>query len=210
MGMWNPGDVALVRYRRLGPVSHAEPTTVIDDTPQLTRLYMRPGTPVKLITMPDGELIPRNISFKLRASLPRTIGETTWTTNHAMMLLRPAEAHSIWLFWSEHEWTFRGWYVNLQRPFRRSPTGFDTADHVLDLFVDPDLTWCWKDEDELVDAVEVGRFTQTEADELYAEGRRVIARLEARSWPFDAGYEDWRPDPGWQIPVMPANWDETE
>jgi len=38
----------------------------------------------------------------------------------------------------------------------------------------------------------------------------VIERIEARAWPFDAGYEHWRPDPSWPIPGMPAGWNSDE
>ena len=41
--------------------------------------------------------------------------------------------------------------------------------------VSPDGEWRWKDEDELEEAVELGIWTQAEADEIRAEGERVIA-----------------------------------
>lgn len=39
----------------------------------------------------------------------------------------------------------RNWYVNFEHTTRRTESGFDT----FDLVIDPDLsTWTWKDEDE--------------------------------------------------------------
>jgi hypothetical protein len=39
------------------------------------------------------------------------------------------------------------WYVNFQRPMRRTAIGFDTFDLLLDLVIAPDLSrWDWKDE----------------------------------------------------------------
>ena len=29
-------------------------------------------------------------------------------------------------------------------------------------------------------------------------------------WPFPTGWEDWRPDPGWEPPTLPAGWDTVE
>jgi len=205
-----PGDQILVRYRRLGPVTFAVPQTVVEDGPDLTVLFTHAGTPIKERMRPDGTPIPREISYEARSLVPVAVGDGIWKRNHVLTLVRPGDAHDIRLFWSEADWTFRGWYVNLQRPVKRVAVGFDTADHVLDISVDPAMNWSWKDEHELADAVRIGRFSQYEADAIRAEGERVIARIEARSWPFDAWYETWRPDPAWPIPTMPTNWDEGE
>jgi predicted RNA-binding protein associated with RNAse of E/G family len=67
---------------------------------------------------------------------------------------RPGRAHAIWLFRSEAR--FAGWYVNLEDPWRPWRLGFDTEDHTIDLWVDRDGAWRWKDEDELEIAVDVG------------------------------------------------------
>ena len=69
---------------------------------------------------------------------------------------------------------FAGWYVNLQEPLRRSPLGFETDDLVLDIRIQPDGSWAWKDEDELEEAVRLGRFTEDEAQAIRAEGERVV------------------------------------
>ncbi len=207
---WQRGDTALLRYRRLGPVTYALPTTVVDDGEQLTMLYLRPGTSIKRRVLADGRPTPRDIPYAEQAALPVIIGDGHWTSNHALILVRRGDAHDIRLFWSEKDWTFRGFYVNLQRSVKRVRVGFDTADHVLDIFVEPDGSWHWKDEDELAAAVEIGRFTTAEADAIRAEGQRVIRRIEAGTWPFDAGYERWRPDPSWTLPVLPDDWERDE
>ncbi|MCX4529303.1 DUF402 domain-containing protein [Streptomyces sp. NBC_01551] len=52
------------------------------------------------------------------------------------------------------------WYVNFQRPLRRTSIGFDTFDLFLDLIVDPDLSrWTWKDHDEYAHARRLGVVT---------------------------------------------------
>lgn len=205
-----PGDQILVRYRRLGPVTFAVPQTVVEDGPNGTVLFTHAGTPIKERVQPDGAPIPREIAYDARSEIPVVVGDGTWKWNHVLTLIRPGDAHDIRLFWREEDWSFRGWYVNLQAPVKRVAVGFDTADHVLDISVDPALSWAWKDEDELADAVRIGRFSPEESAAIRAEGERVIARIEARAWPFDAGYETWRPDPAWPIPAVPANWNEDE
>jgi hypothetical protein len=37
------------------------------------------------------------------------------------------------------------------------------------------------------------------------QGRRAVATLEARAWPFDRDWSGWRPDPGWPRPELPTD-----
>ena len=93
----------------------------------------------------------------------------------------------------------RVWYVNFEEPLRRTPIGVDTFDHKLDLLVFPSGGYEWKDEDELEEAAALGLL---DAEAVRAEARRVL-----REWPFPTGWEDWRPDPAWPVPQLPAGWD---
>jgi predicted RNA-binding protein associated with RNAse of E/G family len=93
--------------------------------------------------------------------------------------------------------------VNLQEPLRRTPIGFDTADQLLDLVRSPRGEWRWKDEHELVDAVARGYIGADEAATIRAEGERVIANDG-----FPTGWEDFEPDPTWQVPRLPSGWNE--
>jgi hypothetical protein len=77
----------------------------------------------------------------------------------------------------------------------------DTTDLALDVTVDPDGTWAWKDEDELAEAISLGVLDEAAAAELRAEGERVIA---AKPWP--TGWEDWRPPPDWGPLPLPVDW----
>ena len=78
--------------------------------------------------------------------------------------------------------------MNIQEPFRRSSIGFDTQDLELDIVIDPDGSWRWKDDEHMEDWIERGRWTREEVDEIRAEGERVTAELEAgRRWWSDGG-----------------------
>lgn len=205
-----PGSICMLRYRRLGPVTFAMPVRVVDDGSDLTMLYLAAGTPMKARAMPDGTPVPRDLPYLERQKLPIAIANRVWTTNDVLILARPGEAHDVRLFRDAATGAFRGWYVNLQDPLRRVGVGFDTVDHVLDIFVEPDGRWRWKDEDEFAAACSIGRFSEQEANAIRAEGERVIAGIEAEGWPFGAGYEHWRPDPAWNIPSLPHNWDHDD
>jgi protein associated with RNAse G/E len=103
------------------------------------------------------------------------------------------------------------WYINLEQPFRRTPIGFDYMDQTLDIVVEPDMSaWRWKDEDEFEEAQEHGIFTRSQASTIRAEGERALERLLAREPPFDDRWEDWRPDPAWQLPKITGDWDSLE
>jgi uncharacterized protein len=119
------------------------------------------------------------------------------TSREALALTRPGAAHSIYLFWDDGR--FSHWYVNLEEPLRRNAVGFDTFDHKLDLIVEADGAWRWKDEDELEEAARRGIL---DAAAVRAEGERVLA-----AWPFPTGWEAWRPDPAWPVPQLPAGWE---
>ena len=190
----------VVRYRR-GQISWVRPVTVVVDENARNVLFICAGTPTKEPVQLDGSPIPRSMPYEERFKLALRLGDGNWGTHQTLLITPPGRAHSIWLFWTE-TWDFLGWYVNLQEPQVRTPVGFDTVDQVLDIWVEPDLSWSWKDEDELEAAVRLGRFTPGEAAAIRAEGERVIA-----SWPFPTGCEDWRPDPSWPIPRLPDGWD---
>src|SRR5260370_34644413 len=78
----------------------------------------------------------------------------------------------------------------------RTPIGYDSLDHVLDIVVAPDGTWHWKDEDEFEEAIQLGLFTPSEAADIRAEGERVITRLSSL---LPTGWEHWRPPPRWSV-----------
>lgn len=102
----------------------------------------------------------------------------------------------------------RVWYVNLEDPLERTPIGFDTVDHILDVLIELDrLSWQWKDEDELREAVRNGLFTVEEAADFRVWGERAVDRIISRQPPFDRDWEDWSPDPGWPVPELPGGWD---
>jgi uncharacterized protein len=191
-----PGEPALLRSVYGGRVRWAIPHLVVDETPELAALYVPPGTRGRRPRRP----------FIEDPSQLRTLRwnhvEHVWHGSHALRLLRPGAAHCLYLFWAETDWAFEGWYVNLQAPFRRTPISFDTRDHALDIVVEPDGGWRWKDEDHLELATSLGAFTAAEAAEIRAEGERVIAE-----WPFPTGWEDWRPEPAWPTPNLPDGWD---
>jgi Protein of unknown function (DUF402) len=176
-----PGDVVEVRSVYRGRVRWAFSHEVIADDGELLVLYLAPGAEgVHIEKDADGKYLERWV----RGDDPHP---HVWEDHHVLSLTRRGDAHSLWLFWDE-EWTFGGWYIQLWKPIVETASGIDTMDHALDVVVNTDGSWEWKDEDDFEEAQTLGVFAPEEAAAVRAEGERVIA---ARPWP--TGWEDWRP-----------------
>jgi hypothetical protein len=189
-----------VLFRFVWPwrVFSAIPTTVVERSAQRIVLWIAEGTPVR---WPRGQRLPIP---ELRRGEWNWV-EAEWYGGRLMIWERGA-AHSVYVQWGR-EGEFLGWYVNLEEPWRETRLGLDTTDYLLDVWVDPDRSWRWKDEDHLAEAVEIGLFTPEKAEAIRAEGERAMERIEAWGPPFDEGWESWRPDPSWLPPHLPNDWE---
>jgi predicted RNA-binding protein associated with RNAse of E/G family len=117
-----------------------------------------------------------------------------------------ATPYSVLFLWHEDGTPWQ-WYVNLQAPLERTLLGFDTVDHALDVLIPPDRSsWSWKDEDELVEAVSLGLFSEGDAAWFRYWGERAVEHLLLRLPPFDRDWQLWAPDPSWPLPELPAGW----
>ena len=186
--MWCPGQVVLRReVLNDGGVWLQAPVVVVCDEPGLLATYLAEGTP---FDFPDGNWPSPDGRHPWH-------GRGRWEGNGLLMLQRPGESYAVWVFWHGPERAFRGWYINLQEPFRRTAQGYDTQDLELDIWVPLDGPWEWKDDELLDQRVREGRFTAAQAHEIRAVGARVAAELDTgRRWWSD----DWarfEPDPAW-------------
>ena len=189
-----PGDPVLLRSVYRGRVRWAFPHRFVANDGGRVVLHLAPGTRgVWMGRDPDGRY------------LERWAGDEdphpyAWRFHHLLWLIRPGEAHMLGLKWDER-WRFVGWYVNLQAPVETTPLGFDTCDFALDVEVEPDGAWRWKDEDDFAEAQQLGLFDPPAAAAVRAEGERVIAE---RPWP--TGWEGWRADASSTPPSLPDGW----
>lgn len=106
------------------------------------------------------------------------------------------------LGWSENR--FLGWYVNFESPFELWYGGIQAKDLVLDLRIAPDAQWQWKDRDSFDTAVSDGLLPADLLPKLEAEAAIVLEMLRRRAGPFDPRWPDWKPDPTWETPILPA------
>lgn len=193
------GDPVVVREVWHGRVFEARPTIVVQDDPGQAMFLLPGGVRCGIPLADDGRELrlpdrPWRLDVRPRGDQP--ILSFAW----------PDTPYSVLLWTAEDQ--RRMWYVNLQDPLARTPIGFDTVDHALDVVIELDRSaWRWKDEEELAEAVRDRLFSEAEAADFYAWGERAVERVLAGEPPFDRDWEDWRPDPAWPVPELPDGWD---
>jgi hypothetical protein len=207
---WVPGEHVLWRYRGNGTryrneVHIARPVTVVRDDPELLAVWMAPGTLCVKPVLADGTAVHRE-PLATRYRKPRATHVEQWWGTGVLKLAQPGEPWSVWLFWKPG-WRFKNWYVNLEEPRSRWSKGVDSQDHFLDISVNPDRTWGWRDEDEFAQAQADGLMDTTLADRVREAGVRAVRLIEEWGSPFRDGWQDWRPDPSWTVPSLPHDWD---
>jgi Protein of unknown function (DUF402) len=204
---WAPGETIVVQEVWRGRLWAARPMRVVEDRDGFVALWFPKGTCWKAPTTPPDRPRPENRGQRLCACLAAgewVFADREWDTD-TLWLLRDGDAHAIWASWRDGEpW---GWYVNLQEPFTRTPRALQTMDQMLDVIVETDGSWSWKDEDEFQALLDWGLIDEADAGEIRREAERVIDRAEANEPPFSEPWHGWRPDPSWARPVLPDGWD---
>jgi Protein of unknown function (DUF402) len=154
--------------------------TVVEDRSDLLAVHLDEGTPFEF---PAGDWpTPHPWS-----------GFSAWTGHGVLMLHRPSDVYAVWVFWAGEARSFDRWYVNFQRPFRRTEDGFETLDHEIDLWSRDLRTWHWKDEELLDQRIAQGWFTPEEAAAIRADARSFHGELR-RSGPWwDTAWSSWAP-----------------
>ena len=174
---------------------------VVEDEPDQRMLYLPAGVRCAVPVGEDGSDLrvpdrPWRLEIRSRGDQP--VLSFAW----------PEVPYAV-LLWTSGDRPV--WYVNLEEPLTRTPIGFDTVDHALDVLVELDgSSWSWKDEDELAEAIRDGLFTEEEAADFRTWGERARDRILAGEPPFDRDWTGWRPDPAWPTPELPDGWDRPE
>jgi hypothetical protein len=135
-----------------------------------------------------------------------TLREFAWETNRILILLEPDKFYSHFLFWQQASGQFTCYYVNFQLPFQRSHCGFDTLDLDLDIVIDPQYNWTWKDEDEYHDGIRAGGIREEWVQEIEKSKEEVLERIHHRSYPIDGSWLEWQPNSAWLPPKLRNGW----
>jgi hypothetical protein len=200
---FSPGQTVVWREIWKGSVWRAGSYIVVQDMPELIALYAPFGTMIKYPLTPDGKRVRPYQKIKSEWALT----DLRMEKYTSLRLTIPEAGYSVLIFWNNTDMGLRFWYINMEEPLQRTAMGFELTDYFLDVIVEPDLSsWRWKDEDEFAEAVNLGLISKEKAVIIRAEGERVAKWIQSGKSPFN-GWENWRPDPSWGVPMLPEGWD---
>jgi protein associated with RNAse G/E len=214
---WEPGDTVVFHEVWRSRVWAARPLTVVEDTEEHLLLWLPHGTLRKVPAPPGGwagvERDPDGLPTEANhRGVVENLARGRWEhMDHVwevstLWILRPGEWCATWVSWlpsGEH----LGWYVNLQEPYRRTAAGIAAVDLMLDLVVEPDRRWRWKDQHEFDECIDRGLFDPESANAVRRTAQQAIAAIEAGDDPFTERWTTWAP-PAWPVPVLPPTWAE--
>lgn len=203
-GQFEVGATVVRRDVFGGRVWTAGPGRVVADSDELLALARWPGVqrlvPTTLLHMANGSSRAR--ALLTLATGTWELGKRTWRGTTTLNLMLPGAYFSVSLFFRDDD--FAMWYVNFERPYRRTAIGIDTFDLLLDLVIDPDLSYRWKDEDEYRQGRKLGIITDAEHHQVQQARELVLALFEQGTGPFAEHWRTWRRSPEWPIPSLPA------
>jgi hypothetical protein len=193
---WSPGQQIMWRY---GPYD-VHPMTVVDDGPRHLVAWLPMGTPILTKVRLDGRHTRADRATMFTAETRQVAG--VWADHHVLRVYEPGAWWSTWVFFDGRTRAFEGWYCNIEEPHRRDGTTTWTRDCLLDVWVEPDRSIERKDEDELVLAVEQGRYNQAEADAITAVADEIEDVVRKWGSPFRDGWDAFQPDRSWPTPTL--------
>lgn len=118
-------------------------------------------------------------------------GQDAWGGTTVLMLNRDGDAYGVWKFFVDG--VFAHWYLNFESPVVRTPDGFDTDDHGLDLIVWPNGSREWKDVDHLSAMLREERMTEHQVvGVLHAAAEVYDALSRGERWWSE--WDDWQPE----------------
>jgi len=183
-----PGEVIVRREILDGKEWVVYPVRVVLDEPDLLAVYVHQGT----------ELTFGGSDFSL-GEHPWAVSGRIWRSAGVLQLQRPGDWYAVWGRWEDGE--FADWYVNFQRPLRRSDRGFDTLDLELDLVIPADGSAPqWKDREEFEARAARGEFAPGEADAVRRAAREVW-ETAGRGHAWWEPWRAWRAPAGWAVPL---------
>lgn len=169
-----PGDTITVREVLHGRPWLEFPETVLSDDGTVLASVQHEGSPLTFCDHP----VPHPWRHV-----------TAWTGTTVLKLRRVGDWYSVWKFFGPDG--FRHDYVNFETPVVRRDDGVDINDLQLDIVIEPDGAWRWKDVQDLAPTLASARISELELHAVLTAAAEVAALL-------DAGDRWWSPWDGWE------------
>jgi len=203
------GSTAVRRDTRAARIWSATPSRVLADTGDELVLACWPG--VRMMAPATwAQWLRTGDDATRKQAVPSLVAGTwklepwTWRDTTLVSRFRPGSYFSVSQFLGAGR--AGQWYINFELPGRRTSIGIDTFDLLLDLVADIEsLRYRWKDEDEYAQGRRLGLIDDALHARVDAARQEAVALLESRQGPFASHWSDFRPDPAWATPVLPAD-----
>jgi hypothetical protein len=175
-----PGSTVTVREMLHGQTWASFPEIVVSDDGDVLATIQLDGTP---LTFPDHSFGPHPWSHL-----------ASWSGTTVLKLRRTGDWYSVWKFFSPAV-EFLFWYVNFEEPVVRRADGVDVNDLQLDLVVEADGSWRWKDVEDLAPALAARRIDSDQLRQVLrsASGVAELLRRDDRWW---SPWDEWTPGAG--------------
>jgi len=180
-------------YRDGSPMADF-PMRVVEETSDRLVAWLAAGTEIRYWATEDGR-DPRTLPLDRRFRSKMTTARRTWEGPGVLRVIFTNTVYQVIHFWTPEK-RFAGWYVNFEAPSRRLGHQILTSDWQLDLWIAPDETGQWKDEDEAAAAIDAGMLSREELAASFLAGQEILDDFGA----FLARVGDWRE---WS---PPSNW----
>lgn len=203
------GATITVEERWHGLLWSAVPARVISSTPSQLISYLPTGTVGTCATnrgLPETAGMNRDQRKLLAMKTCHAVVAERNEAPDKLNFYRPGRWARINLGWDGETGAFLGWYVNFELPPSATPAGLVSKDLVLDLWVDPDRTWRWKDAGDYRRALDDHILGPEIEAPIRSEVELVLDEISNRSGPFSTEWLGFRPDPQWPTPELPVSY----
>ncbi|WP_163544527.1 DUF402 domain-containing protein [Occultella kanbiaonis] len=192
--MFDRGQAVIYRELWDDRVMTAMPMRIVADDGISAVLYLAAETSFQAARAPGGGPVRDLANW----SSVRAV----WTGGSLIKILHSEAWYSIDVEFDKRR-AFSGYYVNFQEPVRRTASGFDTVDLVLDLTVDRAGAPHLKDVDDFENAVKDGHIASRTAERVWSEAERVRSEVERSGRPIDTDeWMQWNPPESWSAPTL--------
>lgn len=198
----NPGEIVSLRYITTdGRIEMGWPCRVVVDNEDLLALYIAANSTYKAG--------PKRSALE-KLSMPRWSvppNQYIWSSD-TLRLMFPGRNYSIWLFWDGvgEKRSIAKYYINFEEPFRRTPIGFDTQDHTLDIEMKPTFEWNFRDTEQLNEHLVHGFYSQELVSLILKEAHNAVHSYIPENRRLILEWSKWTPPINWDVPNLPENW----
>lgn len=185
----------------------AVPHHVVSSTPAELVTYVPSGTIATRASnrdLPGTEGLSRDerklLSLRTRQARVVEVAEAP----NKLFIHRPGRWSRTSLGW-DHAGALISWYINFELPAAVTRTGLVTMDLTVDIWVNPDRTWEWKDREDFLALLDDHTLDPGVRAHVDAEAIAVLTELHTRTGPFADHWLRFQPNPDWATPALPPS-----